>query len=128
VIKEYGRPREIIVSPYIRTRQKAQLVNSELNVPIYINVNFAERVTTNVQSEHIDRSDTLQYGSLPLNETNFEFINRIKRFRTESDIWYVSHSLVIKGIAWMKGKVNSRSNRRSMLSFKYVFIETYLTS
>ena len=110
LIEQWGRPERIIVSPYRRTRETAQIMNSVLDtpVPIHVDIELSEYLG-NHKLVPIDVTEgTLIYD--PPHPENMTDLNlRIKSHQQkvikysqnnqDSIIWIVTHGIIIKEIA-----------------------------
>lgn len=114
--KKFGTPKKIITSPFLRTRQTAQIAqdiiyeNTGCLVEIYVD-NFLGEFVSN-KHKFIDKSsaltpETLQYDPFYLENWN-QFIERINYFTKNNNnydnTWYITHGLIIQCISKNMGK------------------------
>lgn len=110
--KIVGNPDMIICSPYLRTRETAQvaqevLLEEDHDVPIYCDSLLSEylREQWNAESKDFHRS-TWEAGPPILSEDSEERRERVKEFIENIDdknVWYVSHGVFLKEILHMHG-------------------------
>lgn len=111
LLKKFGVPYKIITSPYLRTRETAQiardLILNEYNISIEIIYEplIGEYLGhQKVIKEEFLRPETLILKPILLKESWNEFIDRIKNFiNFSTDGWYITHGVVIKTLLFLKG-------------------------
>ncbi len=114
LVDQWGEPDRIIVSPYRRTRETAQIMNGILSekVPMHIDSELSEYLG-NHRTVPIDvTEDTLTYDP-PHPETFPEMKTRVRkhhskitsyaRKKDQGVIWIVTHGLIIKQVASLIG-------------------------
>ena len=121
LVEEWGKPSRIVSSPYRRARETAQILNHCLEEPfdeIYIDVNLSEYLGNHKHTPMDVTPETKVYS--PPHPENFEDLNkRIQKHNLEARrraneldngvIWYVTHGLIIKQLAYMIGiKLNKQ--------------------
>jgi len=112
---KYGIPSKIYCSPYLRTRETAiisQYVvkqHSNVDVEIIIDNLLSEYLGNqkNVNFEKDVKPETAQYNPPPP-ENWGEYMNRITQHfnnnqNTNDVIWFITHGLLIKNIAFLNG-------------------------
>lgn len=107
LINKYGKPKECITSPFRRTRETANLLTKDLDIPIKVSTLVSEYLGNQItDTSHIEES-TAEHNP-PLNENFNDLITRCNmhlsyigahdtNFETEI-IWVVTHGVVIKTI------------------------------
>ena len=106
------KPDKIFCSPYLRTRQTAELIKTEflnifpnLEIPIIIDTTISEYLGNHVSAAIDVRESTAIYNP-PHPETIYEFDNRIYKHydnhleydNSDQVILYVTHGIVLKKI------------------------------
>ena len=117
---KYGIPTKIYCSPYLRTRETAIISQyvvkqyANIDVEIIIDALLSEYLGNqkNVNFKKDVRIETSQYNP-PLPENWRDYINRLKKHINNTNIkqniinnniiWYITHGLVIKNIAFLNG-------------------------
>lgn len=114
IVRDFGIPDKIISSPYLRTRETAEIAQdvifkvSGLFVPIFIDPLVGEYLG-NQEDKDLNtclRKETLQFNPIPP-ETWYKFMSRLKRhllYQKDENVWYITHGLVIKMIADLNQK------------------------
>lgn len=113
IVQDFEVPEKIVSSPYLRTRQTAEIAQDVIFsitgkiVPIFIDPMVGEYLGHQIGKDlnKCLRKETLQFNPIP-QETWNEFCNRISTHtKTEgNNIWYITHGLVIKMIAHANGE------------------------
>lgn len=119
LIREYGPPDRVVVSPYLRTRQTAEIAKEVLNEAGHLppfdhdpdlgeylgqafKVDNCDSATLRCLEENL-RPETLLHNPHPP-ETRDQFQRRIQRLvereRGKEDVaWYITHGIYIQGVA-----------------------------
>lgn len=115
LVEQWGSPDSIITSPYRRTRETAQIMNSVLDkkVKIYIDIELSEYLG-NHRNIPIDVTESTKIYDPPHPETFSDMKYRVRKHhqsittyskgKSEGGvIWIVTHGLIIKQIASLIG-------------------------
>lgn len=124
LLKSYGRPSVIRYSPYLRTRQTAEAMASQIpgGCPMICDVRLSEYLG-NHRTVPLDVYPETAILSPPHPENYHQFTYRVKTFFTDPSIqeyeWNVTHGLVIKVVE----KFFRRSSNR--VSIPYLGIKVF---
>ncbi len=111
----YGPPNSIVTSPYLRTRQTAQIMSKMFEPPprVIADVRLSEKLTPRKRTGRGPpgsyNNPTTMYGKLPaVGETELEVKTRITNHLAymSSDLeetWFVTHGAVIKALVELYG-------------------------
>jgi broad specificity phosphatase PhoE len=114
LLEQYGKPEMIIVSPYRRTRETANVMKSvvENTVPLIIDTDVSEYLG-NHRTVPIDVTESTLIHDPPHPETFVEMKARVKKHHNKITsyckakergiIWIVTHGLIIKQVACLIG-------------------------
>ena len=114
LVDQWGAPDRIIVSPYRRTRETAQIMNGILSekVPMHIDSELSEYLG-NHRTVPIDVTESTLVHGPPHPETFPEMKARVRkhhntitsyaRKKDQGVIWIVTHGLIIKQVASLIG-------------------------
>lgn len=114
LVEQWGNPDRIIVSPYRRTRETSEIMNSVLDqpVPIYIDIELSEYLG-NHRGVPIDVTERTKVHEPPHPETFADMKARVRRHHqqilgygkkhSEGIIWIVTHGLIIRQVATLIG-------------------------
>lgn len=154
IIQDFEIPEKIISSPYLRTRQTAEIAQDVIFnktgkvVPIFIDVMVGEYLGHQRGKDLNEclRKETLQFNPIPQESWN-EFAGRLRvhcGVKSEADnVWYITHGLVIKMIAYFNGEKldrpqplegiclsfeNPRKNSKSSIQFVQKKADDFVTS
>lgn len=112
LIHKYGLPTRCICSPYLRTRQTAELLTKNCQIPIEISQDVSEylgnqSLIDGSNEPHVHR-ETMDFYPPPIKETIDDFRKRChlhlkslgvySRTNTNQIIWVITHGIVIKTI------------------------------
>lgn len=112
---EYGTPKSIITSPYIRTRQTAQIFSKLFTPPIKLMVDsrLSEKLSIRKRTGRGPPGEydpmTASYPNLPkLGETDLEVKTRLSQhladFSTNLDeTWFVTHGYILQALVELYG-------------------------
>lgn len=109
LVFKYGKPDLIISSPFLRTRQTAQLLNIP-EVPLMVDINLREKLSRSLGKPHNLRPDTTIY--YPVIESGFnpylheddmyEVISRVNQLLTQyqdQNVWLVCHGCYLRALS-----------------------------
>ncbi len=115
LIEQWGNPDSIIVSPYRRTRETAQIMNSVLNkkVKVKIDIELSEYLG-NHRNIPIDVTERTKVHDPPHPETFSDMKGRVRKHhhritnfsKQQKDggvVWIITHGLIIKQVASLIG-------------------------
>lgn len=112
LLDDYGPPEQVFCSPYLRTRETAQIAcdvifnQTGINVPIIYDSTLSEYLGHQKSKDIIQhlRPETLLLKPIPP-ETWKEYHNRLKsHIKTHQQSgWYITHGLVINSVAFFYG-------------------------
>ena len=103
LLREYPPPNRLVVSPYLRTRQTAQILSGLTGCPITYDARIGEYLGNwnRYNIKNLVTLETWYRGARILNRKNFELGVRQhdleERNRTDCS-WYISHGLTIQAI------------------------------
>jgi broad specificity phosphatase PhoE len=116
LIKKYGKPTRVVLSPYLRTRQTAFAMLSSLPrgqwPPIEVNKDISEYLG-NHHNKEIDLDPQTKYYHPPRDESFDDLRRRIKKFVSNLHpiqgecVWFITHGLVIKLVNEIMGNNHS---------------------
>lgn len=113
LVSKYGSPDIILVSPFLRTRQTAELLASGLDNSIDIVVEpLLSEYIKHDQGDVQLREDTLMYGPI-VYDTRDSIRNRIREVynkycHLESNMWFVCHGIFLHDLLDWLGKTPRR--------------------
>lgn len=113
LIKKFKIPKKIVCSPYLRTRQTAEILQNAINknfnfkVPIICDFEFSEYLGNqkkNYCQENFEQ-ETLKCGIIPP-ESIKQFKDRVKKVcsKLEFGTWYVTHGFFMTLVSEYFGK------------------------
>ena len=110
LIKKYGVPDLILLSPLYRTRQTATIFSHVINQltgknpQMYIDPRLSKYFTESQQKNPKVRKDTKKFP-LPIHESKDDVMNRVIHHlndickSTDKNIWCITHAIILKYIA-----------------------------
>ena len=121
LLRQYGAPEVIVCSPYLRTRQTAEIARAVLmenghNCAIYYDNSIAEHITT--KHRNVDftgtRTPMTELEGPPKVESLGQYRQRITKHvetnREYDKTWYITHGGVIQSVASQYNRVVNYPN------------------
>lgn len=112
LLEEYGKPDVIICSPYLRTRETADLISKVVGVDYRID-KFLSEYLGNHKYEKLDVHEETKKYNPPHPETFRKFQTRVYKHNTymnkfsDKKVWIVTHGLFITELSKIYGiKIN----------------------
>lgn len=114
LLNTYGIPDKIITSPYLRARETAEIAADVLfqmtgfEIELIYDCTLGEYLGNQKHKDITNclRSETLIHNPIPP-ESWDQYTHRIRKHiksRSQSNIWYITHGIVIKTIARLIGE------------------------
>ncbi len=109
--QKFGLPQQIITSPYLRTRQTAQIITKTFDPPVSIaaDVRLSEKIAvrkrTGLPPPGPYDAGSLLYGALPnITETEGQVTQRVydhlqQMSSVDENMWFITHGYILEELA-----------------------------
>lgn len=107
LIRKYGVPHEVRISPFRRTRETFEALEKELGdyKNVYVDINLSRHFSKKERKKPKVSDETLQY-EIPIDEDTRKFRERVRTcakslrsYDENKTIWIITHALVVKEMA-----------------------------